>query len=269
MKLVAAIMGLAVVAGGFATLVCGCARPAVRPPAAAAAVAPAPVTPGFTPPPNCRVAGAPRIAATNVYGGEPVVQTRRGGFGFDVVVSDQVEPCLTIGMASDGEPLGTVLGECPQTPPPGRAYAKSPVETYQARVEWLASGEPRIVLGVVTYDWARAAFGVAREGQARLVEHAFPLPPGGPGGGAIDPALASFADDGFLLVWVEGDQVRAQPLWHWAEPTSPPLSIAPEDVTDIGRPSVAFDGSDGLVAFSAQTPSGHHVIATPIACASR
>ncbi len=223
----------------------------------------------FVAAPNCRIAGSPRIAATNVYSGEPVVQTRRGGFGFDVVVADQVEPCLTIGIAADGEPLGTVLGECPRPLPPDTAYARSSVETYQARVEWQPSGEPRIVLGVVTYDWAHASFGIARGGQPRLVEHAFPIPPGGQGGGAIGPALAAFADDGFLLVWVEGDQVRAQPLWHWAEPTAAPISIAPQDVTDIGRPSVAFDGGDGLVAFSAQTPSGHHVITTPIECASR
>jgi hypothetical protein len=186
-----------------------------------------------------------------------------------VIVVDRVEPCLTIGMAHDGEPQGTVLGECPRPLPLGRAYASSGVETYEARVVWNDADEPRIVLGVVTYDWPHAEFGAAREGQSRLVEHSFLVPPGGQGGGAADPALASFADDGFLLVWVEGDQVRAQPLWHWAEPTAAPLSIAPEDATDIGRPSVAFDGNDGLVAFGARTSNGYHVIATPIACAAR
>jgi hypothetical protein len=263
----AAFLRFAGLAGSCALLACGGARSAVPAPAAAPAVSP--TTPGVARAPTCRIAGAPRIAATNIYGGEPVVQTRRGGFGFDVVVADQVEPCLTIGVASDGQPLGTVLGECAQSMPPGSAFARSPVETYKARVEYKASGEPQIVLGVVTYDWAHAQFGIAHEGQPHLVEHAFPVPPGGQGGGAADPALASFADDGFLLVWVEGDEVRAQPLWHWAEATAAPLRIALENTTDIGRPSVAFDGSDGLVAFSAQTPSGHHVIATPIVCAAR
>jgi hypothetical protein len=263
----AAILRFAGLACGFTMLGCGGARSAVPAPAAAPAVSPA--TSGVARAPSCRVAGEPRIAATNIYGGEPVVQTRRGGFGFDVVVADQVEPCLTIGVAPDGQPLGTVLGECAQSMPPGRALARSSVETYKARVEYKASGEPQIVLGVVTYDWAHAQFGIAHEGQPQLVEHAFPIPPGGQGGGAAEPALASFADDGFLLVWVEGDEVRAQPLWHWAEATAAPLRITMENATDIGRPSVAFDGADGLVAFSAQTPSGHHVIATPIVCASR
>jgi hypothetical protein len=214
---------------------------------------------------SCRVAGAPAIVASDVYTGDVQVLTRAEG-GYDVVVLDDVTPCLRVGIGAHGEKLGTVLGECPAPPTPGRASATNGIETYLVR-ETVDDSGTYLALGVVTYDWPHAFAGTAREGLRRVVEHRFEVPPGGPGGGAADPALAPFGADHFLLAWTEGDTVRAQPIAGWAEPAGPAITLSPPDLTEIGRPSVAFaTPSEGLVAFAASTPTGFHILSVPLVC---
>lgn len=204
--------------------------------------------------------------ASNVFTGNAQVRARDGG-GYDVLVLDDVEPCLSVGIGSDGERLGTVLADCPTPMTPGRATATNGVETYLVRQTRDHSGTSHLVLGVVTYDLPHPLFGIANEGRSSVVEHPFEVPPGGPGGGAAEPALAPFGPDRFLLAWTEGGTIRAQPIWRWAEPAGSPVVIAAEDIADVGRPSIAFaNANEALVAFAASTPTGFHILAVPVVC---
>ena len=217
---------------------------------------------------TCRISGPTRVVERNVYGGNAVAQVRPGG-DLEVVLMDEVEPCIHVAYARDGSRDGTGLGDCPAPLPRGRATARTDTEIVQARQTRDANAVRHIMVGFVTYDSPRANFGIAHEGRAQLVEHRLVPPPGGPGGGEMAPALAPLGAEGtgFVLAWVEGDTVRAQPLANGAEPAGPPVEIALAEASEIGRPSVAFayDGS-GLVAFTATTPAGHDAFAVPIVC---
>jgi len=218
---------------------------------------------------SCRVAGPTRVVERNVFGASAIVQLDPRG-DLEVVLVDEVAPCLHVGFATDGTRQGTVLGECPALPPRGRATARAGDDVVQARQTHDADAVEHIDVGYLTYDWPHAHFGIAYEGRPQLIEHRLVSPPGGPGGGEMSPALAALGEeegDGFVLAWVEGGTVRAQPLFHGAEAAGPPVDIVLDHASDIGRPSVAFaDNGTGLVAFTASTPTGHHAFAVPIAC---
>lgn len=216
--------------------------------------------------PACWITGPTRIVEANVFGREASTVVRDDG-NFEVALLDEVTPCLHVAFTPDGRREGTVLGDCPSLREGVAAMARNELETYRARPVESAGGEAHIMLGAVVYDWPHMQFGVALPGRAEIVEHRFVAPPGGPGGGESVPALAAFGDGGFLLVWIEGNSVRGVPLARGAETMGTAIDLSPLDADEIGPPSLAFrpDGS-GLVSFTAHTPTGHHVLATPVAC---
>lgn len=206
------------------------------------------------------------MIASNVWANHVTVKARPAG-SFEVAVVD-VEPCLTIAVARNGAPLGgPVLSPCPPGDSSEVTSATNGVETYTARAEQWETEPAHLVLGVFTWDWPHAYAGQAHEGQRRVVERVFAPPPGGSHNGETMPALAPFGRDRFLLVWVEGDEVRALPLAHWAQPIGEAFFVSPPEARIVAHPSVAFapDGA-GLVAFLARTRTGSHVFATPITC---
>jgi hypothetical protein len=216
--------------------------------------------------PICRTTGEAQEIASNVWANHVTVQARPQG-NFEVSIAD-VEPCLTVAVARNGAPLGgPVLGHCPPTDPSGAATATNGTETYTAHAEQWETEPPHLVLGVFTWDWPHAFAGVPHEGQRRVVERVFAPPPGGAHTGETMPALAPFGSDRFLLVWVEGTEVRALPLAQWAQPVGEAFYVSPPEARVVEHPSVAFaaDGV-GLVAFLARTKTGSHVLATPVYC---
>ncbi len=222
---------------------------------------------------SCRVTGDTRVIATHALANELQVNARPGG-GYQVVVVDGVEPCLMVDLARDASLLGgPVLGKCPEASRPGRAIATNGTETYLAHETSDDAGQRHLAIGVVTYDWPHASFGVALAGRKTVVEHPLPATAEGAGAEQTDPKLSPAIRDSFLLVWVEGDHVHAQPLFRWAEPAGPQLVVSPLAATEVEHPAVAFappnaDGREGLVVYAARVLSGFHVLATPVACTS-
>lgn len=216
--------------------------------------------------PMCRSAGEAQVIASNVWANHVTVQTRPEG-NFEVSIVD-VDPCLTVAVARNGAPLGgPVLGHCPPSDASGPATATNGTETYTAHAEQWETEPAHLVLGVFTWDWPHAYAGQAHEGQRRVVERVFAPPPGGSHTGETMPALAPFGHDRFLLAWVEGTEVRALPLAHWAQPIGEAFFVSPPEAHVVAHPSVSFarDGV-GLVAFLARTRTGSHVLATPVFC---
>jgi|HubBroStandDraft_2_1064218.scaffolds.fasta_scaffold201428_2 hypothetical protein len=238
----------------------GCAK---APASTAVRVGPAAAPPAE---PMCRTTGESQVLASNVWANHLTVQARPEG-NFEVAVVD-VEPCLTIAVARNGAPLGgPALGHCPPSEPVDVTSATNGTETYTARAEQWEAEPPHLVLGVFTWEWPHSFAGQAHEGQRRVVERVFVPPAGGSHDGETMPALAPFGRDRFLLAWVEGKEVRALPLAHWAQPIGEAFFVSPPEARIVAHPSVAFahDGV-GLVAFLATTRTGNHVIATTVYC---
>jgi hypothetical protein len=204
------------------------------------------------------------VVAPNVYLGDVRLAARRD-LGFDVVVLDGIDPCMSVGVDLAGGRLGTTLVKCPESPPDSRTTASNGRTTYLARETQDQHGRDGLMLGVLTYDSESTMFGVSHPARSRVVEHA--MIPSTPEG-ARDPSLASFGGGGFALAWVQGSQVRVQPVQGWAELVGTPLDVAPPTTGELGPPAILFDSrGEGLVAFAAQSEHGMDVVATPIACA--
>jgi len=232
-----------------------CASAAPSAPVQQPAVAP-------RPPPSCRIMGEPFVVAPNVYLGDVYAATRKGG-GFDVVVLDGVDPCLSVGIDLAGEHLGTTLIKCPPSPGDGPSVASNGIATYVAR-ETQDRGHDALALGVVTYTSGSNIAGVSYPAQPRVVEHLLVT---GTKDSMRDPVLASFGGDGFALAWVQGHQIRVQPIQGWAQLVGKPIDVSPPTTGELGPPALVFDGhGGGLVAFAAPSEHGLDVIATPIAC---
>lgn len=242
--------------------------------ACARSPAPTPATPGATsgqggPPPLpeiCHVSGEAQIVASNVWASHVYAVARPGG-GYDVTAMD-VEPCLNVVVGPYGAPLGAQsLGACPPVDKSGNATATNGTETYVARDERWESEPPHLVLGVYTWDWPHSYAGQVHEGQRRVVERVFVPPGGGSHTGETMPGLATFGKDRFLVVWVEGDDVRAQPLARWADPIGEAIDVAPPEARVVAHPAAAFarDGT-GIVVYLGRTRTGNHLLATPIYC---
>jgi hypothetical protein len=232
----------------------GCAS-APPPQAAKAAIAP-------RPPPSCRIMGEPFVVAPNVYLGDVYAATRKDG-GFDVVVLDGVDPCLSVGIDLAGDHLGTTLVKCPQGLGDGRSSASNGTATYVAR-ETQDRGHDALALGVVTYTDGSSLAGVSYPAQQRVVEH---LMVPGTHESMRDPVLASYGGDGFALAWVQGHKIRVQPIEGWAQLVGTAVDVSPPTTGELGPPALVFDGhGGGLVAFAAPSEHGLDVVATPIAC---
>lgn len=229
----------------------------------------------------CRTTGDAQVVASNVFANE--LQVRPHLDGFQVMILDAIDPCLTVDVAPDGRAeFGGVLRDCPAASQPGEAAAtNADGARYIAHETWDASGARHLTVGVQTWDvdlstGLSSGRGLGRVRRARpiVVEHPFFTRTGRADDEQTEPKLSAAAGDTFLLVWVEGDVVRGQPIGGWATPTGAPLVVSPEGATEVEHPAVAFaptrtDEAGGLVVYSARTSKGFHVFATPVACTRR
>jgi len=100
---------------------------------------------------------------------------------------------------------------------------------------------------------------------------ALAVPPGGPGGNIMSPAVASLGGGRFLLAWTEGSttshQVRALTFAADGTPSATPLSISASG-DNAGQPAIAInDDGKGVVAFlTAKGKGGFELHVTPISC---
>ncbi len=144
-----------------------------------------------------------------------------------------------------------------------------------------AVGSPAAALndGVVVAAWADRASTEAAWG-LRLVHfdtggpagepQMFALPPGGKGGSAISPSIATLPGKGFLLVWSEGPPaargVRAVALSEAGDTVAPPIDISSAG-SNAGQPQAAVTSSGrGVVAFLQASGGGFELVATPVTC---
>jgi hypothetical protein len=227
---------------------------------------------------SCRTTGDAQVVASNVFANE--LQVRPYLDGFQVMVLDAIDPCLTVDVAPDGRAeFGGVLGDCPAASPPGEAAATNrDGARYIAHETWDASGARHLTVGVQTWDidlgtGLSSGRGLGRTRRARpiVVEHPFFTPTGRADDEQTEPKLSAAAGDTFLLVWVEGDVIRGQPVGGWATPAGASLVVSPEGATEVEHPAVAFaptrtEEAGGMVVYSARTSQGFHVFATPVAC---
>ncbi len=215
---------------------------------------------------SCAVSGPTMTVAENVYGNEVAAVARPDG-GIDVVVVDQIEPCLHVGFSQSWEHDGTVLGKCVQREKP-RATSRDGSQTYLVRQFKGDDKLSHVALGYVRYEWTPPLEGVAREVHPSDVWQQLPNWDHDESNGESAPSIATFGDVGFFAVWIENDSVYGVPLGASATLAMTPLDLASDEITDLGPPSVAFGRNGrGLVAFTGTVGEGVHAYATPITCA--
>jgi hypothetical protein len=142
-------------------------------------------------------------------------------------------------------------------------------------------GSPVVALngGVVFAAWAdrtgpEAAWGIRSVrfdvGGSPAEPRMFTPPPGGKGGPAIAPSIASLPQKGFLLVWSEGPAagrgVRGMTMAESGESVGKALDLSSAGA-NAGQAQAAVDPSGhGVVAFLQSAGGNFELVATPIAC---
>jgi len=172
----------------------------------------------------------PRSASAGAAGS--VVAFRRGGLGGEILLG---------WLGRDGMPTGSL-----EAVPAGVRYVGTPAPAASA------SGVAVAFAGRndEDEDWGiRLAFGALGTIPKRVTD--FRVPPGGPGGGAIAPALAPLGD-GWLLQWTEGGpgnyQVRVQRLGADSEPLGDPVLTSPKGAS-AGQGALWVSGTRALSVY--------------------
>jgi len=229
---------------------------------------PARVAPAFTGDAACHATGTPKVLARGAFVPRGVQATEQDG-GFTIRFASAASRCVAVDWASD--PGAPRAASCPAPGPQTTARADARDETLLA---WESRDEeqPRIKLGVVTYDAPHAFFGVGIEAKQHVVERTFYPPGAGRDGGQMAPELAPIGHDRFLLAWVDGNveshALRAQSVAGWGDPLGASMLLSPSEASVIGRPSVVVASTGyGLVTYLASIDGEFDVLATPIACA--
>jgi hypothetical protein len=111
--------------------------------------------------------------------------------------------------------------------------------------------------------------GTAPVGSFPATTSPFVIPPGGPGGATLAPALSGLPDGRWLLVWTEGSggahDVRGVTLGADLAPVGPALTVSREG-SNAGQGAVALRAGRGLVAYLALTEEGYEVWGTSVDC---
>jgi hypothetical protein len=98
---------------------------------------------------------------------------------------------------------------------------------------------------------------------------AFTVPPGGPGGPSIAPALAASPDGRWLLVWTEGTggdhDVRAQTLAPDFAPIGPPFTVS-KPGSNAGQGAAVINSGRGLVVYLTLAGQNYELWGTMIDC---
>ena len=111
--------------------------------------------------------------------------------------------------------------------------------------------------------------GTAPIGSFPATTSPFVVPPGGPGGATLAPALSGLPDGRWLLVWTEGSggahDVRGVTLGPDLAPVGQALTVSREG-SNAGQGAVALRAGRGLVAYLALTEEGYEVWGTGVDC---
>ena len=111
--------------------------------------------------------------------------------------------------------------------------------------------------------------GTAPLGSFPATTSLFVVPPGGPGGATLAPALSGLPDGRWLLVWTEGSggahDVRGVTLGADLAPIGQAFTVSREG-SNAGQGAVALRAGRGLVAYLALTEEGYEVWGTGVDC---
>ena len=169
--------------------------------------------------------------------GVAVVFRRRGGIFGGFLGKDRSPHGGLTQIAGAGAPEGSPVGS------PSLAVSGSTIAV--AFADRASASEP----------WS-LRIGASSVGSFPAQTSQFAVPPGGPGGAAIAPALAGLADGRFLLAWTEGSggshDVRAQTLAADLKPLGAPFSVS-HSGGNAGQGAAAVSAGKGLVAYLALT----------------
>ena len=182
--------------------------------------------------------------------GMAVVFRRRGGIFGGFLGKDRSPHGGLTQIAGAGAPEGSPVGS------PSLAVSGSTIAV--AFADRASASEP----------WS-LRIGAASVGSFPAQTSQFAVPPGGPGGAAIAPALAGLADGRFLLAWTEGSggshDVRAQTLGADLKPIGAPFSVS-HSGGNAGQGAAAVSAGKGLVAYLALTDRSYEVWGAGVDC---
>ena len=155
-------------------------------------------------------------------------------------------------------PAGVIAGS-------GGKVGKPSVANNGEEVSVVFADKPPAADARIELRWARGKFGEPLR-DALVVE----LPPGGPGGDAIAPAIAALPNQRWLLMWTEGRRpgpytLRAQTYDRRYRPIGEALRVSPE-TGSFGQGSVGVVGEDAAVLFLLATSQGYEIWGTVLQC---
>jgi hypothetical protein len=219
----------------------------------------------------CHVAGRPRVLARKVFVPAGVEAVAKDG-GVTVRYATGASRCLSVAWGAAGE--DPQAASCPDREA-RTAVREDPSDETMLAWESHDEPQPRIKLGVVTYDTPTSLLGDRvglQQSSTRLAVRTFFVPSSRREGGQMAPALTPIGHDRFLLAWVEGNaeshELRAQSVVGWGDALGPSMVLSPNDASVIGRPSVVVAPSGyGLVTYVASVDGEFDVFGTPVACA--
>jgi hypothetical protein len=190
-----------------------------------------------------------RVAAAGDLG-HAVVFRRKGEIFGGTIDRDQKPRGNASKVSGAGAPAGSPVG-APTVATNGHAVAVAFADRAAASDPW----------GV--------RIGASSLGLFPTQTRALAVPPGGPGGAAIAPALAGLADGRWIVVWTEGSggdhDVRAQTLDAELRPSGAPVTVS-HGSSNAGQAAVALSGGQGMVAYLALTDQGYEVWGAAIDC---
>ncbi len=216
----------------------------------------------------CHPTDQAKVLARKVFVPAGVEASVQGGGGFSVHYATAASHCVAVDWDSSSDRPRP--SSCPT--PGARSAARENADD-ETMLAWESHDEPepRITLGVVTYDAPHSFFGVGVAAKTAIVKRTFSAPVAGRDEGQMAPALASIGHDRFLLAWVDGNvehrELRAQSVVGWGDPLGAPMVLSPEGASVSGHPSVVVAPTGhGLATYVASIDGEFDVLATPIAC---
>jgi hypothetical protein len=190
-----------------------------------------------------------RAAHTSDHG-HAIVFRRHGAIHAGMIGSDRAAVGELTRIAGAGAPPGSPIGT-PTIAVNGQSVAV-------AFADRASSDEP----------WS-LRIGSAPLGSFPSTTTQFTVPPGGPGGAALAPALSGLPDGRWFLVWTEGSggahDVRGVTLGADLAPVGAALTVSREG-SNAGQGAVALRAGRGLVAYLALTEEGYEVWGTSVDC---
>jgi len=182
--------------------------------------------------------------------GHAVVFRRHGAILGGMIGPDRAPQGELVKIAGAGAPPGSPVGT-PTVAVNGQSVAV-------AFADRASSEEP----------WSLRV-GTAPLGSFPTTTSAFTVPPGGPGGATLAPALSGLPDGRWLLLWTEGSggahDVRGVTLGSDLAPVGSAFNVSREG-SNAGQGAVALRAGRGLVAYLALTEEGYEIWGTGVDC---